>query len=402
MAAAAAVVAASGANAELVPGAPPATNFSIKGPDDDEGSSHVKRRRRECNSPELGTPGSTGSSSFRRWRRGHTSDRDLGEVGHAIGVRRGKIGRTLSGTRIVGEAGAGKSGRIFPLAPNAINSPAGADSVHKQVAARRRTKPWFIIDPRKSRTMSAWDGVTTVCLLFTALVTPFEVAILDPPLTWAAAASDALFLLNRIIDVIFFTDMLLQFVLMIQTFDDREGVKWIDDPRTIVRSYLRSWFALDFVSLVPSAFDLVPLFLADGDEKSKWNDCGAHRCLNPNPDTSFISRFKGFRVIRVCRLIKLLRLIRASRMLRRWETRMSINYARLALIRVVLFYLIAAHWAACTLLLPTTFTESPMQTWLGYYESGAEPRHTMRSNPGGHSVLSAPLMRLHVCATVTA
>ena len=45
---------------------------------------------------------------------------------------------------------------------------------------------------------------------------------------------------------------------------------------------------------------------------------------------------------------------------------MSLNYASLALSEdLVLLY--AAHWAACTLLPPTTFNE-PMDTWLGYYE----------------------------------
>jgi hypothetical protein len=158
---------------------------------------------------------------------------------------------------------------------------------------------------------------------------------------------------------------------MIQTFDSREGVKWVDEPQTIARSYLRGWFTLDILSLVPSAFDLIPLIaVGSGDPPApKWRGCGTSRCLSQQDSSaSIIARFKAFRVIRVCRLIKLTRLLRASRMLKRWETRMSLNYASLALLRVVFVYFIASHWAACVLLLPTTFTDSPMETWLGYYD----------------------------------
>ena len=34
----------------------------------------------------------------------------------------------------------------------------------------------FVIDPRESSLLSAWDGVTTFALVYTALLTPFEVS----------------------------------------------------------------------------------------------------------------------------------------------------------------------------------------------------------------------------------
>lgn len=59
------------------------------------------------------------------------------------------------------------------------------------------------------------------------------------------------------------------------------------------------------------------------------------------------------------------RLARTSRVLRRFETRIAINYARLSLYSSVLFYFLVAHWCACLLILPTTFYDSPVDTWLG-------------------------------------
>ena len=47
--------------------------------------------------------------------------------------------------------------------------------------------------------MMRWDLVTALALIWTAIATPVEVAFLAPSLT----ALDALFLINRLIDLIF-------------------------------------------------------------------------------------------------------------------------------------------------------------------------------------------------------
>ena len=60
--------------------------------------------------------------------------------------------------------------------------------VARRIAGGR--PPCWIIDPRKSRRLGYWDALTTLCLLFTASVTPYEVALLP-------VAFDTLFILNR-------------------------------------------------------------------------------------------------------------------------------------------------------------------------------------------------------------
>ena len=50
-----------------------------------------------------------------------------------------------------------------------------------------------------------WDGLTSIALLFTATVTPYEVALLQP-------VFDPLFIVNRVVDGIFAIDVLVQFV----------------------------------------------------------------------------------------------------------------------------------------------------------------------------------------------
>ena len=70
----------------------------------------------------------------------------------------------------------------------------------------------WLIDPRKSTFIGYWDMITGVALIYTALVTPWEVAFAEPPTT----ALEAMFVFNRFIDCIFIVDMALQFQLIYQ------------------------------------------------------------------------------------------------------------------------------------------------------------------------------------------
>ena len=58
-----------------------------------------------------------------------------------------------------------------------------------------KNKPCYIINP-ESIGMTVWDSVTALALIFTAMVTPFEVGFLPS----AESALEALFLINRLLD----------------------------------------------------------------------------------------------------------------------------------------------------------------------------------------------------------
>ena len=47
----------------------------------------------------------------------------------------------------------------------------------------KRAKPFMLIDPRYSKFAQHWDICTMAALIFTAIITPFEVAFLSVPLT---------------------------------------------------------------------------------------------------------------------------------------------------------------------------------------------------------------------------
>lgn len=114
--------------------------------------------------------------------------------------------------------------------------------------------PW-LVDPN-SPEMKRWD-LCSICLLsFVMVVTPYEVAFLETSL-------NVLFVINRIVDLFFISDMVLQFFLMYR--DEEKGVL-IKDQNQIIAEYMKCWLWIDIISVLP--FDMISL-LMKSDELSK-------------------------------------------------------------------------------------------------------------------------------------
>ena len=69
------------------------------------------------------------------------------------------------------------------------------DKVRAQLKQRSR----YVIDPRTSKRIGYWDGLTSLALIYTALVTPAEVALCEA----AFSPIETMFVINRVIDIIF-------------------------------------------------------------------------------------------------------------------------------------------------------------------------------------------------------
>jgi hypothetical protein len=205
---------------------------------------------------------------------------------------------------------------------------------------------WFIIDPRTKK-MAYWDLVTALALIWTAIATPVEVAFLESPTT----ALDALFIINRMIDLVFVGDMVLQFCLMFRTKATTGATveaPWETRPSRIAANYMKGWFALDMLSIFPSAFDIPPVIPGSGMASG-----GSVRVL---------------RVVRVARLIKLVRLVRSSRMFSRWQTSISLSSANRTLMTLFAVQVpLLAHWIACLFRLVPQFGASEADSWLGTF-----------------------------------
>ena len=173
-----------------------------------------------------------------------------------------------------------------------------------------------LLIPPNSTFMSVWDWFTVMFLLFTAIVTPFEVAFIQTNLT------NPLFWINRVVDLFFITDMTLTFFI---PYRDPESNVWVTSHRAISKRYLRSWFIIDLLSILP--FDILGVVLA----------------------SDSVQNVKALRLIRLLRLIKLLRLFRTSRVIGRWSPLIPIRYSVMSLVKFAFAMLMTAHWLACLL-----------------------------------------------------
>ena len=195
------------------------------------------------------------------------------------------------------------------------------EQVRAQLAARRSRR---IIHPRESKWAQYWDTCSLVMVLFTAIVTPYEVGISTPTPIWDLTATQyPLFVINRIVDAFFMVDLGLSFFLAYQ-LPPHKGGAWVIDQRQIARHYLCSWFPADLISVLP--FDLamsVGLFEGGG------------------------SLLRLPRTIRLLRLVKLLRLMRASRILARWQASLGVSFAHMTMIQFMLITTFLVHLMAC-------------------------------------------------------
>jgi hypothetical protein len=190
-----------------------------------------------------------------------------------------------------------------------------AAEIMRRIKESHREKR-YVLHPGKSKWLGYWDIVSAFALLYTVSITPFEAAFVSPVIG-GAAWSDPWFLVNRLLDSIFFVDMILQFFVAYQTVDAR-GVKlWVESHTPIVHHYVTTWFALDATTIfAPLTLDL---YQASIDVAATATTASA------GGENDVVSSLTVLRVLRVVRLVKLVRLVRASRMWERWKTKVTLS-----------------------------------------------------------------------------
>ena len=156
---------------------------------------------------------------------------------------------------------------------------------------------------------------------------------------------------NRFVDAYFLADMALSFFTPFRaSWHARDAGNWVTDRRRIARNYLKGWFAIDLVSILP--FDVVSVAIESEEMK----------------------KLTIVRVVRLMRLAKLARIMRAGRMLKRWEASITVRYSTIALCNFLFMAVFSAHWIACAWRLVLEFEDGetdmngrPRVTWLTVY-----------------------------------
>ena len=129
-----------------------------------------------------------------------------------------------------------------------------------------------------------WDGMITLVLLFTCMMTPYRIAFSDSdPLSWT--------IINLIIDSMFLIDMILSFLTAYYT----EEFVLVDERSEIAKNYLTSWFLIDMLAIIPFS-SIVSKGSEDGYNNAQVNDM--------------------IRIAKLGRLYKILRIMRLFRVLK--------------------------------------------------------------------------------------
>lgn len=228
-------------------------------------------------------------------------------------------------------------------------------------ATRKQLRRWWRpigLQP-DSRWLRAWDLLLLLpALLFTALVTPFEVSFL--PL-----ADDVLWRLNRAVDAVLAADAVLLFFVAFREPPQRGGRLVLTLGRIAHRRLRSSSFLVDLVACVP--YELLLLLFVSGqgfwpgdDRPAAGGGSGLAAEAEAGP-LGLAGRQLG-RLLLLLRLLKLSRLLRFGRLLARWEGgRGPFNFLlgrRRSSSAVVPYHVasalalfgglcLSAHWLAC-------------------------------------------------------
>lgn len=216
----------------------------------------------------------------------------------------------------------------------------------------------FVIDPN-SKWREKWDFFIMLLLLFTATITPFEVAFMETNL--CTAGGIALYTVNRLVDTGFICDMFMNF--FVAYFSEEES-KWIYDNAKIRKQYMSTWFFIDLVSVLP--FDSLGFLmgspLCQSEESGTASVSGNATATATSEDGNAgeeLSQLKIMRVIRLLRLIKLLRILKSARIFRRMQTALGMTFTTVALTKFLVMILFSMHWTSCVWNIVPQIDEGP-------------------------------------------
>lgn len=202
-------------------------------------------------------------------------------------------------------------------------APDGADALHGAGSPLRK-EPAFPLDPRGAF-LVRWTFLTSLLLVYTALITPYEVAFVSEPVSSVDVSTGDLILwwVNLVLDLCFMVDVLLNFCT---AYYDSASDTWVALWSPVIMHYVRGWFVVDIVSGLP-------IGLIKGPPGSKVPPA--------------IAQLGIVKLVKLLRLAKLLRMLRAGRNLQKLESVFDVNYDMLRLTKFGLGILVYVHWEAC-------------------------------------------------------
>ncbi|KAF8386411.1 egl-2 [Pristionchus pacificus] len=181
----------------------------------------------------------------------------------------------------------------------------GGDLLPQYRQETPKTSPHIILHYSTFKTI--WDWSILALTFYTAFMVPFNIAFKNRDYP---SGIDSTALMDSIVDVIFFADILLNF----HTTFVGPGGEVVIEPSIIRQNYFKTWFLVDLLSCLP--YDIFYMFKRD--------------------DERIGSLFSALKVVR------LLRLGRVARKLDNY-----LEYGAATLLLLLCAYVLVAHWLAC-------------------------------------------------------
>ena len=258
----------------------------------------------------------------------------------------------------------------------------------------------WVLDPRIVKWLPRWDLLMVIALLYTAVLTPVEVAFLQE-----GTHINALWIVNRFVDVLFVVDIVIAFHLAFQE-TTQNGGHWVVNRRIIFRTYIKSWFIIDVVSVLP--FWLVSLDFADpfGIRVSAMAaslasaQSGQADVTVDEAATSLSGAARAsvlVRIIKLVRLLKLARMLKATRVLQRalidvMTSQWELTYGFMRICKLFLMLIFFSHWLACLWGLASAYmhADGGRDNWIAAFEQDFAAKNNGKK-PDAMDVYSASI-----------
>ena len=210
----------------------------------------------------------------------------------------------------------------------------------RKVRSASKTANRWLLQPHGG-IMQLMDSLTVFALLYTAIISPYEIAFLSD------FTSITLEVINYIILTIFAVGIVTSFFVPYREAAWKGGAL-IRDHKKIAIRYLTTWFIFDLVSTIP--FDVIAAAASD----PTTGDPNDMSTADANAALKVVRGARLVRLIRLTRLLKLGRLLRAQRIVARLieplEQRsemFNISFTVKTAIFWVIFMLVVLHWFCC-------------------------------------------------------
>jgi len=190
----------------------------------------------------------------------------------------------------------------------------------------------------------AWNIYTVILLIYTATIMPYRIAFVE------TSSTGVWFIINSVIDVSFFFDILVNFN---SAFENPDGSIEFNRKK-IFSKYLHSWFIIDIVAVFPFEA-LGNAYLEEDESDSKGGYNNLFRLLK-------LPRL--YRLMRITRILKLIRQAKESDFLEKCQDIFQLNTGLVRIISFAVTLFTVVHIVGCLWFMLAKLENFGPDTWV--------------------------------------